>query len=416
VFEIGSASAVVNPVLPADLGGFSGAARPWRDVASALECNLVLLQQAGRAVLLISLDTLFAGPELTDAVRKLAKEYLGPRSVVNIFASHTHSAPMLDGPKPQLGRASESYLNLIVTHVEKLLLQALADRKPVSGFRKGQGIGHHGINRRLSRSWRKPANRFRSERQVFLAPNPLGKVDNSLRCLLFLDAQQQVLAALIQVACHPSGFPEEGMISADYIDGLRQVLRKRFGRSLPVVFMQGFSGDVRPALKGVITLRYLINSFRGGPTFRPVRKTEWQIWSNNLAVEFEKTLEQLSPLQALMGELAFERLSLPLHDVLDMDEGTRLLEHTRIHLGNAAKVSAVNAEMLVGWKDSFPDEDFTVGCVDDCHCYLPRENEAKAGGYEASRFLPAFGLKARGWRPNYEQKIRAALNLPSDPS
>src|SRR5829696_483180 len=58
-----------------------------------LEINAAAFRDGDKAALLIAIDTLIAGPDLTAAADALAQECFGPGTVALVAASHTHFAP-----------------------------------------------------------------------------------------------------------------------------------------------------------------------------------------------------------------------------------------------------------------------------------------------------------------------------------
>ncbi|KJV04987.1 hypothetical protein [Methylocucumis oryzae] len=102
--KIASAIVDLTPIDCLPLGGYSGPERLVRKKHGRLEANISMFGTPPNAVAIIAVDTLFAGPDLTNAITKIFKEAHGLTAErVLILASHTHFAPMLDKTKPKIG-------------------------------------------------------------------------------------------------------------------------------------------------------------------------------------------------------------------------------------------------------------------------------------------------------------------------
>src|SRR5215203_421058 len=75
-----------------------------------LEINAAAFRDGDKAALLIAIDTLIAGPDLTAAADALAQECFGPGTVALVAASHTHFAPATDRTRPMLGEIAPAYV------------------------------------------------------------------------------------------------------------------------------------------------------------------------------------------------------------------------------------------------------------------------------------------------------------------
>src|SRR5205823_2249450 len=135
------------------------------------------------------------------------------------------------------------------------------------------GAADHAINRRRP-GWR----------GVRRAPNPAGPRDETLHLLTFSDPTDRPLAVLWSYACHPVGFPTVTRVSADFPGVVRRALREAHGAELPVLFLQGFAGDVRPREVGATTRfgRRLAELVLGA-RFAPLSPAQYAAWAGGLA-------------------------------------------------------------------------------------------------------------------------------------
>jgi hypothetical protein len=401
---------------PAELGGSSLLPRLHTTVRDELEINLLVLTDGVTILAFLAIDTLFAGEEMTAFAKRAVCEHFGSGSQLIVAASHTHNAPMLDRSKLPLGKTSDAFEDKVKQTIKSLLEKASASNQNIAYRTTIVTSGTHGVNRRLTINTRLARAAFLKRKKTFMAPNALGPVDNTMRCLLLRGLDGKVVAALLQVACHPTGYPDRLTVTADYVAKLRSVLRMDCGEQLPVIFLQGFSGDVRPQCEGHLTARAAARRFISGPGFQALTVAQWEAWSDSMSVNLHSALLQQKEMQPLTGNLSFSCSRLPLNGLLAGYSGSSHFEAIRFCIGNTVSGVAVNAEMLAGWLDFTPEHFFTVGCVNDTFGYLPDARSVAHAGYEVDGFLPYFGLKATGWKSNYDKQVRAALREEARPT
>src|SRR5262249_33206503 len=109
------------------LFGFRYRAGPAKGIRDPLFANaLVVSNEHGRTVVLMTLDTLFIGPRLSERLASLLfREFGIPSNDFLLAASHTHFAPALDDTKPHLGLVDERYFQWVVGQCENFLRELL---------------------------------------------------------------------------------------------------------------------------------------------------------------------------------------------------------------------------------------------------------------------------------------------------
>ena len=96
--------ASIDPDHPVPLAGRAGEARITKRVHDPLEANILAIFDAAACnAVLISIDAVFVGRELSDALLEACTGFGVNAQSVLIVASHTHSAPALENTKPLLG-------------------------------------------------------------------------------------------------------------------------------------------------------------------------------------------------------------------------------------------------------------------------------------------------------------------------
>src|SRR5260370_7860590 len=89
-------------------------------------------------------------------------------------------------------------------------------------------------------------------------------------------------AIIWNYACHPTDFPEFLQVSPEFPGIVRSRLRSEFG-DIPILFLQGFAGDVRPPFSGRSTgIMGVLRRDLVGPQFRKPPHPQWEEWSHSL--------------------------------------------------------------------------------------------------------------------------------------
>src|SRR5215204_90859 len=91
-----------------------------------LEINAAAFRDGDKAALLIAIDTLIAGPDLTAAADALAQECFGPGTVALVAASHPHFAPATDRTRPMLGEIAPAYVAAVHAALRQVIVELRA--------------------------------------------------------------------------------------------------------------------------------------------------------------------------------------------------------------------------------------------------------------------------------------------------
>jgi len=392
-FLISAGSVDITPRRPVMLGGYYKRTAPFTAVASRLEANVLLIRGASSRVAIVSTDLLYPGETLrAQLVENLGLAAKGEE--LFFCASHTHYAPMTAPSMPRLGIVDLEYVQYVATQITALI-KSIEHQGEACVCTYHEGRADHSMNRRLVR--------LRMTRSGLawssgFGPNPNGDRDESVRILKFSKPGGKPSAVIWNYACHPTDFPDFLQVSAEYPGIVRSRLRSELG-DIPILFLQGFSGDVRPPFSGRsagiagFARRVLV-----GPQFRQPLRSEWEEWSNSLA-ELVASFARSAPPSLQINSLMLKRVEVPENEFAAGGSGNKSLVWHLIDCGGF-RIVGINAEPVVKYRrlleESLAGEPLlTVGCLDQPVCYLPSDNMIAERGYEVEGFRTLFNFDAR---------------------
>ncbi len=403
-FLISSGTVDITPRRPTTLGGYKKRTEMFTGIASRLEANVLLIKGAASSVTIVSTDLLYPGETLR--ARLLDSLGLSQKSEELFFcASHTHFAPMTAPSMPLLGVADIDYVNYVASQITTLVKSIEHEGEPwICEYH--EGTADHSMNRRLVRL---RLTRSGLARGSGLAPNPAGDRDERVRILKFSKPGGEPGAVIWNYACHPTDFPGFLQVSADYPGIVRARLRSEFG-DIPILFLQGFSGDVRPPFwgrsGGVVGMarRVLV-----GPQFRQPEKSEWEQWSNSLAQSVAASVHS-EPRSAEVSSITLKRVPVPENEFAAGGRGNQSLCWHLVDCGGF-RIVGINAEPVVRYRRLLEtyfraQPMLTAGCLDQPVGYLPIDSMISERGYEVEGFRSLFNFDARFRRRLQDPIIR----------
>lgn len=398
VFTSGSA----NPNRPAvlqrlRLRGTSAERPAISNLHSALEYNIAVFQDTtGKRLALVSLDALYVGRDLPHIVESRLSERFDLVDVTFLWcASHTHYAPAIDDRIPALGGVDRAYLELLAGRITVALEAAFAAPSRQVSIDRDRIANTFAVNRRLRYPWPTLKWFVTGIDTTYLAPNPGGTKSRWIDIVVFRDDEGDIQAVLWAMACHPTTFPDPLQISAEFPGIVRGAIRGMLDApQLPVLFLQGFSGDLRahlPSMAGQCAIGEKLRTILAGPRFLSASKQEWEIWSRSIGFAICERLRSMRKAAVADGEISVASQRKPLSEVVEDARKDFAVEVKSIQLTPVLKITAVNAEMSCGYEESLEDDSIPVGCADDCIGYIPTGTQVGEGGYEARRALKIFG-------------------------
>ena len=391
----------VTPKVGVPLGGRMGV-RFASKIHSSLEINIALLKYQKDACCIIAIDALYAGEQLTVEIERAVQElFCLPKAQVIISASHTHSAPNIDDSKPKLGVVDEIFQKDLIAKVLDGLKQMtrMTDRSVC--IYAGRQECRVGTSRR--RFWPLPriTKSGISFPGVVMAPSFQAIPDPNVRCLVIKDRiSNKVICLIWTFACHPTGLPLQNAISSDYIGEVRQAIRDYFSPDCVVLFLQGFSGDIRPP-SGQRKFLKVMRELVSGPRFIPMTLPLWGEWTKKICRSVLQATHGAQLKQ--VGQSCVPNKSLveiPLKNILNGSENLKRNIWKRLSLYEGQEMLTTNAEPVSDWQrllrqHSGVNDQWLIGCEGDVFGYLPLENTIRQGGYEANGHLESFSLSGK---------------------
>jgi hypothetical protein len=378
--------------------------------------NGLLLSAPQATVAILSADLLFVTEELKRRIVAAVRPQLALDDASLLFtASHTHFAPGVDPSKPLLGRVEPSYVDFVADRAAELL-RRLAAAGPLPGrLLYATGAAEHAINRRRM-GWRL-SPRHLPRRAALRAPDPAGPRDETVHVLTFTDPGGHPVAVVWSYACHPVSFPEPARVSADYPGVVRRALRAAHGAGLPVLFLQGCAGDIRPRElgrpRGVVRRGAALVV---GKLFTPFTVPEYAAWAGSLAGRVVSVARGPGAVHALAPAAALARV--PLADLMTGAPAERSVTFQQVRLAPAVALATVSAEPVAEYGLALRARRgpggagggvvIPGGYSDSVFGYLPSARMLGQHGYEDEGFIEAFGLGGARFRPDVEQVARQA--------
>lgn len=402
----------ITPSYPVMLSGFGFRRSESEGVGQRIWAKAMALG-ASEPFVLVTVDTLGC----PWAIREELLRRLAPRGIRGerfaIAATHTHTAPMLEGTIPTLfGQPIvpdrmdriRRYTREFTDSVEKVVLAALADRRPA---RLGWGAGSAGFatNRRAKG----------------------GPVDHDLPVLVARDgATGDIRGLWASYACHAVTL-SHNKVGGDWPGHAQQAMEDAFPGSIALV-SAGCGADSNPD-SGVTGDKVEIASRQGMEIAREVAR----LAKGNLTPLGAPTAATLELIDLPLGRpqprdvleaRALKQDYIGHHSRVQLERlarGEKPLEKIRYPVqtwafGNDLAMVFLAGEVVADYslrlKRELDSQRLWVnGYANDLPCYIPSERVLREGGYEGGGAMTYYDLPAP-LQPGLENRIVAAVNKP----
>lgn len=239
--QAGFAKTEINPTPGARMFGFAGrdVEKPIEGVHDDLFVRALYLRHGDEQALILAYDLLFLGEAEVAQWRAALADSLG-LSIRQIMlnTSHSHVTPRIGtwawgGHTPP----DEAYVAKVRAATLEAATQARALAREVT-IHAGQTTSAIPLSRR----------KIDAQGKAQWAPNPGGRVCDTLPLCLLQDAQGKPVCLLFSISCHPSMIAG-WEVSAEYPGAACRALDAHLGTPC-AMFLQGTGGDAKPALSG----------------------------------------------------------------------------------------------------------------------------------------------------------------------
>jgi len=391
---------------------------PSRAVVLPFEANILALRADGRTLVMVSLDWFFSSPGLRARILERSAGLLDEASLF-VAASHAHTSPATDPTKVGFSAVDPGYIGWAENAIADRVAEVLRGGQwQPARLRFATTACDPGINRRHKIWWPKESW---SRRVMFLHPNPSGPRDRELRLLRVEDEAGQLLSVIWGISCHPTEWPQYRELSSDYPGGVRQALRTHLGSPIPVLFLQGFCGDLRPRATGWWMRRgswkrrllLLVSHLVNGPGFTGFTPAEYRGWMESIAAAAQRAAGEAAKAPPLATQLVLHRTSIALSDLGLSGETSRVTFHW-FDLSDQLRVTGLSAEPCWAYAQTMQQAFrgktvWPVGYIDSVFGYLPTQAMLPEGGYEVKGFRELFGIQGE-FVSNLEETIGALVS------
>lgn len=395
---------------------------PSLHVSGCFEANLLLLREGSTLIVFISMDWFFIGPEMRGTILSRCEGVLRPDQLI-VAASHTHTSPNTDRTKIGFSEVPAEY----VRRIESILAGRVHDLLTSHAWepallRASSAPCDAAMNRRRMILW--PGKRGLS-RLASIYPNPDGDRDRELRLLRVEDMRGKLLSIVWNYSCHPTEWPRLRELSPDYPAAVRDALRNQAGAPIPVLFLQGFCGDLRPPSTGrwlrraslrarlVMYLCSLVN----GPCFAGFSAQQYERWSRGMVLAAQQAMHSAKQQPGLAAGLRTHRDELPLSTLGLSAQVPTMAIHSTV-LGQQIVLVAVAAEAVWSYtaiaRTSYKQHTvWPVAYIDSVFGYLPEADMLAEGGYEVEGYKGLFGVTGE-LHPGVEAVVSDCLRAQAD--
>lgn len=363
-----------------------------------LEANyLILFENAKAPIVILSFDLLYVGKILREFIWNGIKDILHKQDNLLCFATHTHFAPATDETLPYLGAVDRDYIEGIATKIIKNLRKDLTEKtKNNFEYQYKKGTFKEIVNRRLwQRQYHKP---FKFPHTLKFRPNVKGPKNTDIHIIEVLDSRSQLYCILWSFSCHPVGFPDKSAVSSDYPGFIRKEVRQSVGNDIPIIFLQGATGEVRPLIVEKCQSAFsMLRRLLTGASFGKFTHAEWRFWCKGLYQEFQRaTLQEVEKPTTINTR----RITKPLSTLIRSNNLAKEISFHKIEFGNALQIVGISTEPMIKHahdlqKLSHHKHGLLIGYMDAVHGYWPTNKQLSEGGYEADTHRDLFCINGQ---------------------
>jgi len=412
LWQAGLAKADITPAQSLWLAGYAMRDRPAEGVIHPLWIKAMALQDKnGHRAVIITSDILGYPKILSDRIRDRLRDSLHlERADILLNASHTHSAPVIDGSLVPMYPLDDNARRQITEYTRNLedtavrvVQEAFADLKPAR-LSSGNGVTRFAVNRRNNR-----------EADILDTYNFNGPSDHAVPVLVAAAEDGTPRAVLVAYACHATVLSDYRWCG-DY-PGFAQIELEQAYPGAMALFAAGCGADQNPLPRRSAALA--------------------QQYGRELAAAAQKTIEEdLKPLEPIL-KTAYREPELGLMTPPSRDEIEKIVQTAAPYMQRCAQeflneldagkslrsaypyclqvwrigaqtIVAMGGEVVVDYaifmKQMLGRETFVFGYSNDMMSYIPSLRVLREGGYEGGDAQFLYGMPNK-WHEDIESRI-----------
>lgn len=377
---------------------------------------LVLEDPAGEQAVLVTLDLVGIGHQVSNAVRdELERRYGLQRSQVALCTSHTHTGPVVGDNLRSMyfyddeqDRLVRDYTARLSQQLVELVGRALEALEPCR-LSQGQGEAKFAVNRRNNPADDVPARRAEG--------TLVGPFDHDVPVLAVRRADDSLLAIVLGYACHATTL-SVNQWSGDY-PGYAQIELEAAHPGATALFWAGCGADQNPLPRRTVELaqdygRQLAQAV-GHVLDGEMQAVEGRL--QTAYAEIDLPFDKLPTVDQLKAEAASDNrfVASRARRLLDQIEAGGSLSPTYPypiqvwHLGSELCFITLGGEVVVDYalrlkSELGADTTWVAGYANDVMAYIPSRRVLTEGGYEGGGAMVYYGLPTV-WDPSVEERI-----------
>jgi len=250
---VGGATVSITPELPVSLTG-QMRTRIAKKVESEVTATVLVLEsrEGDKSLdyaILVSCDLVCIRGGILEAVRERVKSQLKEIDVTKVIlnATHTHTAPTLIEGRYSLPATGvvqpRDYVKFASERIADAIVKAWNTKQPGS---VGWGLGHAVVAQNRRALYANGLARMYGATNDKKFRGIEGYEDHGLEVLFFWNANKELIATAINVACPAQAVEGRSAVNADFWHPVREKLRAKYGQDLLVLGWAGAAGDQVP--------------------------------------------------------------------------------------------------------------------------------------------------------------------------
>jgi predicted ThiF/HesA family dinucleotide-utilizing enzyme len=234
ILRAGIAKTDVTPSIPVKLYGYASRKTYSEGVHDPLSARVVVFENNGRKIVLVSTDIGSYGSEVFTVFQKSIMEKFGLKeSELFLSTIHSHSSPVLSLNTETGDPNNIEYTKTFQQKLLNVIGEAMKNMKPVQTG-AGTGSSPVGANRR----------EMKPDGSITLGRNPYGITDKEVQVMKITTADGAPVGALYDYATHSTSLgPRNMQISGDVLGLSAQFVEKILGEDVITPVFSGAAGN-----------------------------------------------------------------------------------------------------------------------------------------------------------------------------